>query len=81
MLMIGAKDDQLKQWTVTDPQGYDTTVAVYNLDTSKHLDPSMFKIDFTNYSTPGLKFILDCGTRTCVIIAVLFVAESPCAFP
>jgi len=30
--MIGAKDGQLKQWTVTDPQGYDTTVAVYNLD-------------------------------------------------
>ena len=52
MLMMGAKDNQLKQWTVTDPQGYDTTVAVYNLDTTKHPDPSMFKIDFTNYSTP-----------------------------
>jgi outer membrane lipoprotein-sorting protein len=52
MLMIGAKDGQLKQWTVTDPQGYDTTVAVYNLDTSKKVDPNMFKIDFTNYSTP-----------------------------
>ena len=54
MLMIGAKDGQLKQWTVTDPQGYDTTVAVYNLDTTKKPDPSMFKIDFTNYSvSPG----------------------------
>ncbi len=52
MLMVGAKDGQLKQWTVTDPQGYDTTVAVYNLDASKKLDPGMFKIDFTNYSTP-----------------------------
>src|SRR5665213_2849907 len=52
MLMVGAKDGQLKQWTVTDPQGYDTTVAVYNLDTTKHPDPSMFKIDFTNYQTP-----------------------------
>jgi outer membrane lipoprotein-sorting protein len=52
MLMLGAKDNQLKQWTVTDPQGYDTTVAVYNLDTSKKLDPGLFKIDFTNYSTP-----------------------------
>jgi outer membrane lipoprotein-sorting protein len=52
MLMIGAKDGQLKQWTVTDPQGYDTTVAVYNLDSSKKVDPNMFKIDFTNYSTP-----------------------------
>ena len=54
MLMIGAKDGQLKQWTVTDPQGYDTTVAVYNLDATKKPDPNMFKIDFTNYSvSPG----------------------------
>jgi outer membrane lipoprotein-sorting protein len=52
MLMLGAKDNQLKQWTVTDPQGYDTTVAVYNLDTSKKPDPNLFKIDFTNYATP-----------------------------
>jgi outer membrane lipoprotein-sorting protein len=52
LLMIGVKDGQLKQWTVTDPQGYDTTVAVYNLDTSKKVDPSLFKIDFTNYSLP-----------------------------
>jgi outer membrane lipoprotein-sorting protein len=51
MLMLGVKDGQLKQWTVTDPQGYDTTVAIYNLDTSKKLDPNMFKIDFTVY--PG----------------------------
>ncbi|WP_407157318.1 outer membrane lipoprotein carrier protein LolA [Bradyrhizobium sp. STM 3557] len=51
LLMVGVKDGQLKQWTVTDPQGYDTTVAVYNLDPNKKLDPSLFKIDFTNY--PG----------------------------
>jgi outer membrane lipoprotein-sorting protein len=49
MIMFNAKDMQLKQWTVTDPQGYDTTVAVYNLDTSKTPDPAMFKIDFTRY--------------------------------
>ena len=54
MLMLGAKDGQLKQWTVTDPQGYDTTVAVYNLDATKKLDPGLFKIDFTRYPTsPG----------------------------
>jgi outer membrane lipoprotein-sorting protein len=55
MLMIGTKDGQLKQWTVTDPQGYDTTVAVYNLDTSKKVDPGLFKIDFTSYpvGSPG----------------------------
>jgi outer membrane lipoprotein-sorting protein len=44
MLMFGAKDMQLRQWTVTDPQGFDTTVAVYNLDTTKKLDPDMFRI-------------------------------------
>jgi outer membrane lipoprotein-sorting protein len=49
MIMFSAKDMQLKQWTVTDPQGYDTTVAVYNLDTSTKPDPNMFKIDYTNY--------------------------------
>jgi outer membrane lipoprotein-sorting protein len=54
MLMVGAKDGQLKQWTVTDPQGYDTTVAVYNLDSTKKVDPNLFKIDFTKYPTsPG----------------------------
>jgi len=53
MLTVGAKDGQLKQWTVTDPQGYDTTVAVYNLDASKKVDPGLFKIDFTNYVTPA----------------------------
>ncbi len=52
MLMVGAKDGQLKQWTVTDPQGYDTTVAVYNLDSSRKVDPGLFKIDFTNYWVP-----------------------------
>jgi outer membrane lipoprotein-sorting protein len=52
MLMVGAKDGQLKQWTVTDPQGYDTTVAVYNLDTSRKIDPGMFKIDMSEKTFP-----------------------------
>jgi outer membrane lipoprotein-sorting protein len=46
MIMFGAKDFQLKQWTVTDPQGFDTTVAVYNLDSSKKPDPALFKINY-----------------------------------
>jgi outer membrane lipoprotein-sorting protein len=47
MMMLGAKDYQLKQWTITDPQGYDTTVAVSNLDTTKRPDPTLFRIDYT----------------------------------
>jgi outer membrane lipoprotein-sorting protein len=49
MLMFGAKDLQLKQWTVTDAQGYDTTVAVYNLDSTTRPDPNLFRIDYTRY--------------------------------
>jgi outer membrane lipoprotein-sorting protein len=49
VMMMGAKDYQLKQWTITDPQGYDTTVAVSNLDNSKRPDPNLFKIDYTRY--------------------------------
>jgi outer membrane lipoprotein-sorting protein len=47
MMMFGAQDMQLRQWTVTDPQGYDTTVAVYNLDAKITPDPNMFRIDYT----------------------------------
>jgi outer membrane lipoprotein-sorting protein len=47
MMMFGAQDFQLRQWTVTDPQGYDTTVAVYNLDTARRPDPNLFRIDYT----------------------------------
>jgi outer membrane lipoprotein-sorting protein len=48
MLKFGAKDFKLRQWTVTDPQGYDTTVAVYNLDSGKKLDPALFQISYEN---------------------------------
>ncbi len=46
MIMFDAKDLTLKQWTVTDPQGFDTTVAVYNLDTAKKPDPNLFVINY-----------------------------------
>jgi outer membrane lipoprotein-sorting protein len=48
MLMFGAQDYRLRQWTITDPQGYDTTVAIYNLDVNnkRQLNPELFKINF-----------------------------------
>lgn len=52
MLMFGAKDMQLRQWTVTDPQGFDTTVAVYNLDTTKKPDPELFRIRYPDRPDP-----------------------------
>jgi outer membrane lipoprotein-sorting protein len=45
MMMFDAKDLQLKQWTVTDAQGFDTTVAVSNLDTATKPDPRIFTIN------------------------------------
>lgn len=35
----------LKQWKVVDPQGYETLVSLFNVDTSKKPDPALFKID------------------------------------
>jgi outer membrane lipoprotein-sorting protein len=46
VLMFNAKDVKLRQWTITDPQGYETTVAVYNLDTTHKPDPGMFDISY-----------------------------------
>ena len=46
MIMFDAKNMLLKQWTVTDPQGLDTTVAVYNLDSVKKPDPNLFVINY-----------------------------------
>jgi hypothetical protein len=46
LLMFSVKDMQLKQWTITDPQGYDTTVALYNLDPTQKIDSSMLVINY-----------------------------------
>jgi outer membrane lipoprotein-sorting protein len=51
MIMFDAKTATLKQWTVTDPQGLDTTVAVYNLDSTKKPDPNLFVINYQR--SPG----------------------------
>ena len=50
MIMFDAKDLALKQWTVTDPQGLDTTVAVFNLDATKKPDPNLFVINYQRNS-------------------------------
>ena len=49
MMMFDAKSLELKQWVVTDPQGFDTTIAVSNLDSNRRPDPNLFKIDYTDY--------------------------------
>jgi outer membrane lipoprotein-sorting protein len=34
----------LKQWQVTDPQGYETLISLFNIDLSKKPDPQLFQI-------------------------------------
>lgn len=34
----------LKQWQVTDPQGYETLVSLFNIDLTKKPDPNLFQI-------------------------------------
>jgi outer membrane lipoprotein-sorting protein len=45
-LMFDPSTYQLKQWLVTDPQGYDTLVSLYNMDFKEKPDPSLFSINY-----------------------------------
>jgi Outer membrane lipoprotein-sorting protein len=48
-LIFDARTVELQQWTVTDAQGLDTTVAVYDLKSGVATKPEWFKINFTLY--------------------------------
>jgi outer membrane lipoprotein-sorting protein len=37
----------LKQWTVTDQQGLNTSVAIFNVETGNKLDSKLFKIPYS----------------------------------
>jgi outer membrane lipoprotein-sorting protein len=43
-LMFDPASFQLKQWEVTDPQGNETLVSLFNVDRSTTPDPSVFQI-------------------------------------
>lgn len=45
-LMFEPKSYELKQWTITDAQGLDTTVMIFNLRTGVRFTDDMFKIDY-----------------------------------
>ncbi|WP_034491764.1 LolA family protein [Afifella pfennigii] len=38
---------ELRQWTVRDAQGLDTTVVLYNVETGRSLSPDLFKINYS----------------------------------
>lgn len=45
-LVFDRKTHDLKQWIVTDAQGLNTSVAIYNVSVGKQPDPGLFKITY-----------------------------------
>lgn len=45
-LMFDPGNFDLKQWTITDAQGKDTTVMIFNVKSGVEFDAKMFKIDY-----------------------------------
>jgi outer membrane lipoprotein-sorting protein len=45
-LMFDPSNFDLKQWTITDAQGLDTTVMIFNTKSGVNFDPKLFDIDY-----------------------------------
>ena len=45
-LIFDAQNYELRQWTVTDQQGLQTMVALYNVETGRKLAADLFRIDY-----------------------------------
>jgi len=45
-LVFDPKTYELKQWIITDAQGLNTSVAIYNVTTGKAVDPKLFRITY-----------------------------------
>jgi outer membrane lipoprotein-sorting protein len=57
-MMFDPKSYDLRQWTITDPQGKDTTVMIFNVKQGVKIDPALFQVDYSrNYklNKPGAK--------------------------
>lgn len=52
-LMFDPKSFDLRQWTITDAQGKDTTVMIFNVETGVTFDPKVFKIDYARVARSG----------------------------
>ena len=44
-LVVDPATYDIRQWTITDPQGLDTTVALFNIEYGKPTDPKWFRIE------------------------------------
>ena len=45
-MMFDPKSYELRQWTITDAQGKDTTVMIFNVKQGVKIDPATFAIDY-----------------------------------
>jgi outer membrane lipoprotein-sorting protein len=45
-MMFDPQTYDLRQWTITDAQGRDTTVMIYNVEQGVTFDPSVFEINY-----------------------------------
>lgn len=45
-MMFDPKSYELRQWTITDAKGKDTTVMIFNVQQGVAFDPSVFTIDY-----------------------------------
>lgn len=45
-MMFDPDTNELRQWTITDAQGKDTTVMIFNVQRGVRFDPKLFKIDY-----------------------------------
>ncbi len=48
-LVFDTANFSLRQWTVTDPQGFETLVSLSNLELAQRPDPSLFKINYEKF--------------------------------
>ncbi|MDB5597755.1 MAG: outer rane lipoprotein carrier protein LolA [Hyphomicrobiales bacterium] len=49
-LVFDAANFNLKQWTVTDPQGYETLVSLSNIDLAQKPEASLFQINYERFN-------------------------------
>lgn len=52
-LIFDSKTFALKQWQVTDPQGYETLVSLFNVDLSQTPESSLFRINNERMLSPN----------------------------
>lgn len=45
-MMFDPANYELRQWTITDAQGKDTTVMIFNVEAGIAFDPKIFRIDY-----------------------------------